>query len=231
MIMRPVNKGASPRSYSKYQDAQSDLVECVGDYCSYCERQIETNLAVEHVQPKSEVPEMRNEWSNFLLGCVNCNSCKSDTVVDIDGFLWPDADNTFLAFTYSADGIVSVNTALPLEVASRAQSTLLLVGLDRVPGHPDKTKWPTSKDKRWQRRLEAWGLATRDLARLQRGDTVDVRELIVENAQARGLFSIWMKVFDDDADMRQRLIAGFKGTATDCFDASGNPVPRHGGKL
>ena len=45
--MRPVERGAALRVYTKYQDAGPDLQARLGDYCSYCERQIETNLAVE----------------------------------------------------------------------------------------------------------------------------------------------------------------------------------------
>jgi hypothetical protein len=51
--MRPVNRGAAPAVYTNYQNAGPDLQACLGDYCSYCERQIETHLAVEHIQPKS----------------------------------------------------------------------------------------------------------------------------------------------------------------------------------
>ena len=78
--MRPVDKGVAPARYVRYQDANSDLRGRIGDYCSYCERQIETHLAVEHVQPKVRRTTLRNSWSNFLLGCVNCNSSKGKNV-------------------------------------------------------------------------------------------------------------------------------------------------------
>src|SRR5260370_24609015 len=74
--MRPVDKGVPPAVYATYQDAGSDLRSRLGDYCSYCERQIETHLAVEHVQPKVRRASLRNVWSNVLLGCVHCNSRK-----------------------------------------------------------------------------------------------------------------------------------------------------------
>src|SRR5260221_6501574 len=74
--MRPVDKGAAPALYENYQEAGPDLQVRLGDFCSYCERQIETHLAVEHVQPKSHVPALATVWSNFLLGCVHCNSSK-----------------------------------------------------------------------------------------------------------------------------------------------------------
>ena len=89
--MRPVDKGAAPAVYAKYQDAGPDLQARLGDYCSYCERQIETNLAVEHIQPKSHVPALRTDWTNFLLGCVNCNSSKGNTPINLRDYFWPDA--------------------------------------------------------------------------------------------------------------------------------------------
>src|ERR1700730_16188143 len=98
--MRPVERGTAPRVYTNYQDAGPDLQARLGDYCSYCERQIETNLAVEHVQPKDSQTALRNTWTNFLLGCVHCNSSKGKQPVSVPDFLWPDLDNTLRAFDY-----------------------------------------------------------------------------------------------------------------------------------
>ncbi|MEN9867528.1 MAG: hypothetical protein RL748_3118 [Pseudomonadota bacterium] len=60
-------------------------------------------------------------------------------------------------------------------------------------------------------------------------DTPEMREEVIERAKDRGGFSIWFEVFHDDADMRQRLIAAFPGTAADCFDKLALPIPRPGG--
>ena len=46
-----------------------------------------------------------------------------------------------------------------------------------------------------------------------------------------GFFSVWMAVFADDREIRLGLIARMAGTAADCFDASGLPVPRPGGRI
>jgi hypothetical protein len=40
-----------------------------------------------------------------------------------------------------------------------------------------------------------------------------------------------MQVFHDDFDMRQRLIAGFRGTAPGCFDAQTQLIARTGGLI
>ncbi|BAZ87913.1 hypothetical protein [Dolichospermum compactum] len=143
----------------------------------------------------------------------------------------PDSDNTSLAFDYLAGGLVVTHPALNSINQVIAQRTIEAFGLDRDPGHPNIRKRPTSKDKRWQKRNEIWNLAQNQLKRLQSEDTQNIRELIVELAISRGSFSIWIKVFEKDSDMRCRLICGFKGTALDCFDTLGLAISRVGGKL
>ena len=227
--MRPVDKGSAPAVYTRYQDAGPDLQSRLGDYCSYCERQIETNLAVEHVQPKSLVPALATTWSNFLLGCVNCNSNKGDTLVDLPDVVWPDSDNTLRAFEYVRGGLIGLHPGLEAPMAVKARATLQLVGLDRFPGNPGRE--PTLADRRWLRRQEIWQMAEMDRGRLAANNTVEVRELIVENALGRGMFSIWWTVFSGDVDMRRRLRSAFAGTDHPSFDAQEDLLPRAGGQL
>lgn len=228
--MRPVSKGTAPAAaYADYRDAALDLIARIGRYCSYCERQIETHLAVEHIQPKSHVPTLRTSWTNFLLGCVNCNSCKGQDPVRLTDYFWPDCDNTIRAFEYTAAGLIVGHRTLSQADADKAAATISLVGLDRYPGSPAGS--PTDADLRWHRRLEVWDLAKRCVARLAANNSIEVRELIVENALARGMFSIWWSVFAGDADMRRRLREAFVGTDPASFDAGENPVARPGGQL
>ena len=229
--MRPVERGAAPKVYTKYQDAGADLQSRLGDYCSYCERQIETNLAVEHVQPKSLEPALGNTWTNFLLGCVNCNSSKGDQPVSVPDFLWPDLDNTLRAFEYSPGGLVNSNPALDPAIRAKADALILLTGLDKDPGNPSPARRPTEADKRWLKRKEAWQKAERcrDILALQ--DTPETRELIVEVAKGKGMFSIYWMQFFHDADMRKRFREAFVGTAPVCFDHAENLQPRLGGQV
>lgn len=227
--MRPVDKGASPvATYANYAAALPDLEQRLGRYCSYCERYIATNLAVEHVQAKSLVPALALTWSNFLLACVNCNSCKGDTPVTVADYLWPDCDNTLRAFEYRTGGMVAPHPALAAPVLAKAQASAALVGLDRVPGAGTP---PTHSDLRWLKRFETWRKANDALRRLSQNDTVELREQIVDTAIATGLFSIWWSVFAADANMRSRLRAAFVGTCPNSFDASGNLQARPGGQL
>lgn len=231
--MRPIERGKAPNVYVRYQDALRDLASVIGDYCSYCERFIDTHLAVEHVQPKSRKAALATSWTNFLLACVNCNSCKGKRSVKLVAYFWPDADNTCRCLTYSTAGRVSVAPWLSAADTAKAQKLVKLVGLDKEPGHPTPKRRPTKADLRWKRRMEAWDKAVKDRAKLaQPGiDTPALRELIAEKAAERGMFSIWMTVFAADSDMRLRLIQQFMGTATNCFDALGNPVARPGGSI
>ena len=111
---------APAAAYANYAAALPDLEQRLGRHCSYCERYIATNLAIEHVQPKSLVPALALTWSNFLLACVNCNSCKGDTPVTVADYLWPDSDNTLRAFEYRAGGVVAPHSTLAAPVRAFA---------------------------------------------------------------------------------------------------------------
>lgn len=227
--MRPVEKGTAPSSYSRYQDATADLRCRLGDYCSYCERQIETGLAVEHILPRDSNPELRNSWANFLLACVNCNSSKGSSAVALSDYFWPDRDNTLRALVYEKGGLVRPRANLAAVDHDKALDTIALTGLDKFPENAGRE--PSSSDRRWLRRREIWTLAENSRRRLASKDTPEMRETIVENAIARGMFSIWWTVFAGDVDMRRRLREAFVGTHKASFDLNENPVPRIGGQL
>src|SRR5262245_56298948 len=110
--MRPINKGDAPRSYREYGHAQPDLIRQLGRFCSYCEREIASGIAVEHKRPKSKYPAEALSWDNFLLACPNCNSAKLDKKIILSLYLWPDLDNTFRAFEYVQEGIIRIRRGL-----------------------------------------------------------------------------------------------------------------------
>jgi hypothetical protein len=223
--MRPVERGLAPQIYAQYGDAIEDLKSQLGRYCSYCERQVAASLAVEHVIPKSLRPELEREWTNFLLGCTNCNSVKGDKAVEIQNFIWPDRNNTLLALVYSKGGFVRLADNLNNDRKTKAQALLDLVGLQRHPAGG----WvkPARKDKRWQDREESWATAERckDLFENLAQDN-DARKLVLEVAKSNGFFSVWMTVFNDYPDIKRELIKSFTGTAISCFDPEGKPIDR-----
>ena len=227
--MRPVDKGRTPTVYSSCEKAKTDLRSRLGDYCSYCERWIATNLAVEHIEPKSVASVLSKTKANLLLACGNCNSTKGKTPIIRVDYFWPDIDNTLRAFEYGPGGLIGPHPCLMPTMAKKAATTLQLTGLDRHPGNCGRE--PTPFDLRWEQRQETWQMAKRYRARLAIQNTAVMREIIVENATARGMFSIWWTVFAGDVDMRRRLREAFTGTHGASFDANENPVPRAGGQL
>jgi hypothetical protein len=244
--MRPIRRGASPidGDYADYADAKADLVARLGPYCSFCERRIPTNLAVEHVQPKGLVAyaHLIGRWNNFLLACVNCNSSKGKRDVKLANVLLPDRDNTFAALVYLIDGSIE---ASPIAVAAgllqSVTNTLALTGLDKAAlNSPDANGRQVALD-RVRQRMEAWLVAIDSQSELASApQNVALRSQIVKTAAATGFFSIWMTVFQSDTNMLGRLIDAFEGTrASGCFDNAGivvTPAPNPdglfaGGKL
>ncbi len=232
--MRPIRRGPSPRSgdFANYADAKPDLVSRLGSYCSYCERPILTNLAVEHIQAKADpkYAHLIGRWENFLLGCVNCNSSKLDKDVRPAKVLLPDRDNTFASFVYSPDGGVNPAPKLLPRQQELALATLELVGLAKSKPSTDSNGKMVALDRAAQR-MEAWREAEYAKSDLDTGPSNDVlRNRIVALAKATGCFSIWMTVFAHDRDMKQRLIDAFPGTRdSGCFDSrtgdSVSPAP------
>jgi hypothetical protein len=81
------------------------------------------------------------------------------------------------------------------------------------------------------KRREVWGIAVLSLGNLQRAPSEEIRQQIILTALGTGFWSVWMTVFSGDTDMRRRLVAGFVGTETACFDAEMNPIRRAGGSI
>jgi hypothetical protein len=146
-------------------------------------------------------------------------------------YFWPDTDNTMRALEYVPGGLVAPHSGRSLPERAKAQATIELTGLDKDPGHPSPQRRPSDSDRRWLRRQQVWVMALRYKARLALEDTVFVRELIVDCAVARGLFSIWWSAFAGDTDMRRRLREAFLNTEAACFDPDENLVAHPNGQL
>lgn len=223
--MRPVRRGAAPQpdDFAPYSDAQRYLVSRLGLYCSYCERRIATQLAIEHIQPKDGPhghPHLIGRWENFLLACVNCNSTKGDKNVVLANVFLPDRDNTFAAFSYLPEGTVQPAPALATALIRKASDTLALTGLDKkISVALDERGRQVALD-RVSQRMEAWAVAEEARSAVDANPgNVAVKRGVIRAAKAYGFFSIWMTVFSDDSDMRNRLIDAFEGTReSGCFD-------------
>ena len=206
--MRPVDKAlfqGNRVSYNPYGKAKDHLIEALGDFCSYCERQgMRSALAVEHIQDKNTYPQNEYDWVNLLLSCVNCNSIKARK--DITAALLPDRDNTFNAFTYLEGGLVQVNSGATAGVKLKAKALIDLVGLDR---RPNRNGYSGSDDL-WLKRKENWELAQRYLIKYQNNEC-DI-ETIKDLALSRGFWSVWMQLFSEFPEVQKELIHSFSGT-------------------
>lgn len=233
--MRPVKRGGSPiiGDYADYDDAKTELISRIGSgwlgdenvasYCSYCERRISTNLAVEHIEPKDGPhgqPHLKGRWTNFLLACVNCNSTKGRKRVVLTDLLFPDRDNTFVAFEYRKDGTIHPTSKPQQPAYQLAMSTLQLTGLDQTVRTTHDANGKLIAEDRASQRMQTWGQAL--LARSDyetNPNCENIKRLIISNAVYSGFFSIWMAAFDGIPDMRNRLIDAFGGTrGSSCFD-------------
>lgn len=221
--MRPVDKGTAPRTYNDYKQARDDLIDRIGCTCSYCEMNISNMPEVEHVQPKSKNPALRSEWNNFLLSCKYCNTIKSDDNNDRLEYLFPDEDNTAVAFNYLPNNEVKRSDSLSDPEKVFADNTLNLMKLNR--------KFDTSgkRDMRWFSRQQVWGIAQDSL-----NDFLQLPEQNMINQIVRGIssnFSVWLTVFKDYPEVKNAIINGVKGTAANCFDKDGNPIKGVRGKI
>lgn len=130
--MRSIDKGIAPSTYTNYKDARNDLAERIGWFCSYCEMPVRNMIEIEHVHPKQNGGN-ELDWDNFLLSCRYCNSIKSNNNQSRADYLWPDVDNTTLAYEYSELEIVKPSKSLPRNIESFANNTINLMGLNRTP--------------------------------------------------------------------------------------------------
>jgi uncharacterized protein (TIGR02646 family) len=225
--MRPVSKGDTPKDdngddkiFEKHSRARRYLIDRIGEYCYYCERKIETNLAVEHVKPKALNPQLELKWSNFLLGCTNCNSTKGAKDVDVDEYLWCDSDDTFNFFSCSSDGLICPKANLSISDKIKANNTISLVGLDKKSPKKGTVAWEEASDRRQEQRIEAI-ITSQDNVNTYRKLSVDIkvvfRDLIVTIVKHQGFWSIWMDAFSDFPEVQKSLIDTFPGTNKSYF--------------
>ena len=226
--MRPVDKGEAPKAYTSYQAARHDLAMRIGYYCSYCEMKVRNSIEVEHILPRNR-GGAEVDWDNFLLSCKYCNTVKSDHNDNLTNYLWPDRDNTDLAFEYVAEKAVRPNPNAAPAIRQLAQNTIDLMGLNRYPGSRHK---PTPADTRWRSRKEAWDLAYMSYNNWKEAPIAPMAHQIASTA-LNGHYSIWMTVFKDepmvldaiDTEYRQRCHLYKK------VDGSGKRVVREGGQV
>ena len=233
--MRPIEKGESPyKEIARYQDAEPYLEKRLGPYCSFCEMRVNNALAVEHEESKNSGGAL-TDWNNLLLACTYSRKSEKVKKGELNKWIWPDMHNTFLAFSYE-EGIPKVNEqylmSISNEVLQRARQTFEDLALDYRP-QVDQT--PQYRDKRWSKRFEAVNVAGEARENWLKCKNSEFRNMqistIVSLAKGYGFFSVWMKMFEDEPEIKTALIAAFPGTDESSFDDKGNPKKRKESEL
>jgi uncharacterized protein (TIGR02646 family) len=86
--------------------------------CVYCEGLIGGNRSghVEHFKPKAVFPTLAYAWTNYFLGCADCNGSKG-TKWPRSGYLRPDRGDPSRHFLFAEDG--TVKAARPGRIAAQ----------------------------------------------------------------------------------------------------------------
>lgn len=72
-----------------YGNARGPLIQNFGQLCDYCEMPVQdSSLAVEHILPKSQFPDVMLNYDNFFLACPVCNSIKGSKPTYLNGQSW-----------------------------------------------------------------------------------------------------------------------------------------------
>lgn len=88
VILSALDKGEKPTSYQKSKYNHKDIKEALlgetFEKCAYCESKFKhvTYGDIEHIIPKSIVPNKAFDWSNLTLACDVCNTNKGDWYAD-----------------------------------------------------------------------------------------------------------------------------------------------------
>lgn len=208
--MRPLDKSrytTNQTEYKPYGKAKSNLIEAIGKYCSFCEREgFSSSLDVEHIEYKDTHKDKEFLWSNFLLACKNCNSIKGTTEITFQNIILPHLQDTFSPFEYLESGYIKIRDGVDDSLKTKILQLIDLIGLDRRPGHERYS----TKDDRWQERKQSWELSHKYLKKYK-DNKCDI-ETIIDLSKSGGFWSIWMNTFKDFPLVQKALINNFSGT-------------------
>lgn len=244
--MRPVERGSIPqvegidKTVTDYKVWRQDLLDRIGNYCSYCNMVLNDSPQVEHIVPKN--PQVGQPagallaWDNMLLACGPCDRAKSNNPNSAVTHYIPDYHNTHLAFDYIVidhPNKSNQKACIPIPKItnnnyqqSKARNTIDLCKLDDLRINLRAT------DLRWKYRFEAWhsaNLIWRTSWNNWTGKVDDFITLLVDAAKAKGFFSVWFEAFNDIPNIKNALIIGFLGTDQNSFQSAPpfDAIPRN----
>lgn len=231
----PTDAAGNPKTVTDYKDWRADLIDRIGNYCSYCNMVLNDSPQVEHVTPKNPQPGQPAgsllDWDNMLLACGPCNRAKDNNPCPATTHFLPDTHNTLMAFEHVVDNtnrpgvmacLMKTRQGLTASQQIKAQNTIDLCKLDTILVNKRAT------DLRWKYRHETFLIA---LEWRQGWDNFGYKvasqfiPLLNTVAKAKGFFSIWYDAFHDVPQVLQALIAAFPNTEHSCFDAANGYAP------
>lgn len=220
--MRPVIRGAAPKTYNQYSEALPDLLDRLGVFCSYCEMNVSNSPEVEHVVPINHGGAPL-DWNNLLISCKQCNINKSDNNLNRANYVWPDEDNTLKAIEYFPPFCLGPNPNLNTNESLLTVNTIELCQLNKWPGGNVE---PTFKDLRWKHRGEAWFTAEDCLNDFQQNPSPQHAASIARLVCTSSFFSVYFEVFKNEPLLINALIAASTGIDPNCFGANSTLVAK-----
>lgn len=85
VIKRRENK--EKKFYTKYKDELIEDFQGVCGYCSKDRRVFTEEFHIDHFAPKSKFPKRRDDYSNLVLACPQCNRLKADKWATEDAYI------------------------------------------------------------------------------------------------------------------------------------------------
>lgn len=111
----------------RHPDVKAALVAETHGKCAYCESKLQHihHGDVEHIVPKSLVPEKRFEWENLTLACEICNQNKSDKDPYLEHIIDPYAVDPSLHLAFAGALVFPLGTL-------EGRNTQVLLDLNRT---------------------------------------------------------------------------------------------------
>ena len=100
------------------------LIQDGDQKCFICERQRDTDLQVEHLQSRSNHPELENDWANLYIACDYCNKKKGSYH---DDMLHPDQCDVEELIDHRVDLMGEVVQFSSVQTTADIQSTIRLL--------------------------------------------------------------------------------------------------------
>ncbi|WP_308911500.1 HNH endonuclease [Pseudokordiimonas caeni] len=156
---------AAEKGRYRHQEIKTALLAETHDKCAYCESKVR-HIAygdIEHIVPKSNVPERWFDWTNLTIACDICNTRKSDFHGGADTFIDP----------YLMDPTEHLRFIGPLVIAAPGSN----------PGAATERILDLNRAALVERRTEKVRNIIRHLDVIARTPDADVKELLLNDFQ------------------------------------------------